>query len=143
MIQQCLTTTFRQQLLEGVHDFSVGGNIFKIALYSSTANLNSSTTAYSSSSEVEALGYTTGGATLTNINPASSGTVGYASFSAVTWTSTGITARGALIYSTDAVGYTNASVMVLDFGMDRVSQNGVFTVTFPTNNSQFAIIRLT
>lgn len=142
MIQQTPTTSFRQQLLEGIHDFRTTGNVYKIALYSSTATLNSSTTAYTSTGEIEATGYTTGGATLTNVNPASYGTTGYTSFSTVSWSSTGITARGALIYNSDAVGYTNPSVLVLDFGMDRYSESGLFTITFPTNNSQFAIIRI-
>ena len=143
MIQQVLTTSFKKQLLEGVHDFMVGGNAFKIALYTSSATLNSSTTAYTALYEVSATGYTAGGAALTNVNPASSGTVGYTSFSAVTWTSDDIVARGALIYNHDALGYTDPSVMVLDFGMDRYSQSGVFTVTFPVVDSQTAIIRIT
>ena len=142
MIQQTPTTSFRQQLLEGVHDFRTTGNVFKIALYSSAATLNSSTTAYSSSGEVEVSGYTAGGATLTNVDPSSSGTTGFTSFSTVTWSATGLTARGALIYNSDATGYTNPSVMVLDFGMDRSDLSGVFTITFPTFNSSSAIIRV-
>lgn len=142
MIQQTVTTSFRAQLLEGVHDFRTTGNIFKIALYSSSATLNSSTTAYSSTNEITATGYTAGGATLTNVDPASYGVVGYTSFSAVSWSSSDITARGALIYNSDAVGYTNPSVIVLDFGMDRLSSSGTFTITFPTVNSQYAIIRI-
>lgn len=143
MIQQTPTTSFRQQLLEGIHDFRTTGNVFKIALYSSTATLNSSTTQYGTALfEVEATGYTTGGATLTNVNPASYGTTGFTSFSAVSWTSDDIVARGALIYNSDAVGYTDPSVMVLDFGMDRHSESGLFTITFPAATSQFAIIRI-
>jgi hypothetical protein len=142
MIQQTPTVSFRKQLLEGVHDFRTTGNIFRIALFSSTATLNSSTTAYSSSGEVDVSGYTAGGATLTNVNPSSSGTTGFTSFSTVTWAVSGLTARGALIYNSDAIGYTNPSVMVLDFGMDRSSLSGVFTITFPTFNSSSAIIRV-
>lgn len=145
MIQQILTTTFKQQLLEGAHDFrATGGDTFKIALYTSAATLNSSTTAYTTDGEVADSGYTAGGATLTNVDPASSGTTGYTSFAAVTWSSSGITARGALIYNTTpAHTYTNPSVMVIDFGMDRSSDaNGNFTITFPTVSSQTAIIRL-
>lgn len=144
MIQQVLTTSFKSQLLEGCHDFrATGGDTFKIALYTSAATLNSSTTAYTTTGEVADSGYTAGGATLTNVDPASSGTTGYTSFAAVTWSNSGITARGALIYNTTpAHTYTNPSVMVIDFGMDRSSVNGVFTVTFPTVSSQTAIIRL-
>lgn len=142
MIQQTPTASFRQQLLEGVHDFRTTGNVFKIALYSSSATLNSSTTAYSSSGEVNVSGYAAGGATLTNVNPSSSGTTGFTSFSTVSWAASGLTARGALIYNSDATGYTNPSVMVLDFGMDRSDLSGVFTITFPTFNSSSAIIRV-
>ena len=144
MIQQILTTSFKQQLLEGCHDFrATGGDTFKIALYTSSATLNSSTTAYTATGEVADSGYTAGGATLTNVDPASSGTTGYTSFATVTWSNSSITARGALIYNTTpAHTYTNPSVMVIDFGMDRSSVSNVFTITFPTVNSQNAIIRL-
>lgn len=143
MILQCLTTSFKKQLLEGVHDFRVtGGDTFKIALYSSTASLDSSTTAYTATGEVSGTGYTSGGAVLTNIDPEASGTTGFTNFGTVTWSAT-LTARGALIYNTTpAHTYTNPSVMVIDFGMDRSSVSGVFTITFPTNNAQNALIRL-
>lgn len=143
MIQQTPTTSFRQQLLEGIHNFRTTGNIFKIALYTSSATLNSSTTSYDgTTNEISATGYTVGGQALTNVNPSSYGTTGYTSFAAVSWVSTNIVARGALIYSTNAVGYSNPSVIVLDFGMDRYSESGLFTITFPTADYQFAIIRI-
>ncbi len=139
MIQQVLTTSFKQELLQGIHDFRTTGDTFKIALYDSSATLNSSTTVYTGTDEVTATGYTVGGETLTNINPASSGVTGYTSFGTVTWVSDDLTARGALIYnSTEA----NKSVIVLDFGMDRSSVSGLFTITFPTADAQNAIIRL-
>lgn len=140
MIQQCMTTSFRKELLLGVHNFSAtGGDTFKISLYSDSATLNSTTTAYTSTGEVSGTGYTAGGATLTNVDPASAGTVGYTTFATVTWSAT-LTARGALIYNSSE---SNKSVMVLDFGMDRSSTGGVFTITFPTANQTTAIIRLT
>ncbi len=142
MIQQCLTTSFKVQLLEGVHDFRTTGDTFKIALYSSSADLNSSTTAYTTTGEITGTGYTAGGATLTNVNPTYLGTTAYTNFAAVTWASSSITARGALIYNTTAAGYTNASVMVIDFGMDRSSVDGAFTITFPTVGYQGPLIRL-
>lgn len=142
MIQQTLTVSFKRQLLEGVHNFRTSGNIFKIALYSSLATLNSSTTAYTTSSEIEATGYTAGGATLTNVNPSTSGTTALATFSTVTWNSSDITARGALIYNSNASGYTNPSVVVLDFGMDRSSSGSTFTITFPTTTNQYYVIQL-
>lgn len=141
MILQTPTTSFRQQLLEGIHDFRTTGNVFKIALYTSDSTLNSSTTSYDGTTfEVEAMGYTVGGQALTNVDPVSYGTTGYTSFAAVSWTSTDIVARGALIYNHTAVG--NPSVIVLDFGMDRYSESGLFTITFPLANYQFAIIRI-
>lgn len=142
-IIQALTTTFCQQVLEGVHNFKAStGNTFKIALYASTANLGSSTTAYTATGEVVATGYTAGGQALNNLGTASAGTTGYCSFSTLSWASSGIVARGALIYNSNAVGYTNPSVMVLNFGMDRYPVSGTFQLTFPTNNSTSAIIRL-
>lgn len=141
MIQQTLTTSFKQQLLQGIHDFRTTGDTFKIALYSSSADLNSSTTAYSTDGEISGDGYTAGGATLTNVDPAGNGTVGYTSFGTVTWANSIISARGALIYNSTESG--NPSVMVLDFGMTRSSESGSFTITFPTFNSQQALIRLT
>ena len=140
---QAMAVSFKSQLLEGAHDFRAsGGDTFKIALYLSTASLGPQTTAYTTTGEVSASGYTAGGATLTNVDPASSGLVGYTSFQTVTWTGA-ITARGALIYNTTpAHTYTNPAVMILDFGMDRSSVSGVFTVSFPTADQTSAIIRV-
>lgn len=144
MILQCLTTSFKQQLLEGVHDFRTTGDVFKIALYSETATLNSSTTAYSTDFEVTGPGYTAGGATLTNVDPSAYGTTAFATFATVSWPASSISnARGALIYNTTpAHTYTNPSVMVLDFGLPRFSQSDTFDISFPTFNSQYALIRL-
>lgn len=139
-IQQVLTTSFKEELLLGTHSFAAsGGDTFKIALYSEDATLNASTTAYTATGEVSATGYTAGGAALTNVEPDSAGLVAWTSFSTVSWTST-LTARGALIYNSTE---SNRSVMVLDFGMNRSSVSGVFTITFPTANATTAIIRLT
>lgn len=142
-IIQAVTSSFLGQLLQGLHDFSdTGGNNYKIALYGSSADLGPQTTAYTATGEISATGYTAGGAALTNLGVASAGTVGYTSFSPVTWTSSDITAYGALIYGTDIAGATNASVMVLSFGMSRASVGGSFAITFPTNNNTDAILRI-
>lgn len=139
-IQQILTTSFKKELLEAKHNFlASGGNTFKIALYASTATLNSSTTAYTATGEVSATGYTAGGVILSNVDPASSGTTGYVTFGTASWVSAGITARGALIYNSTS---SNRSVMVLDFGMNRSSVGTSFAITFPTADSLSAIIRL-
>lgn len=140
MIQQTLTASFLKELLQGIHDFRVAGDVFKISLYDSTATLNSSTTAYTTTGEITGTGYSAGGATLTNVEPASGGTTGYTSFSTVTWSESIITARGALIYNSTE---SNKAVMVLDFGMNRSSESGTFSITFPTADSTSAIIRLT
>ncbi len=142
-ITQSMSTSFKKQLMEGTHNFkSSGGNTFKIALYTSSATLDSSTTAYSSTNEVTGTGYTAGGNTLTNISPTTSGTTAFNDFSDTTWSSSTITARGALIYNSTASGYTNPSVAVLDFGTDKSSSAGDFTIQFPTADASNAIIRI-
>ncbi len=138
-ITQAIPTSFKQELLEGLHDFTVGGDTFKIALYTSSATLNASTTVYSATNEVVGAGYVAGGNTLTNVAPTISGTTAYLDFGDSEWTSSTITARGALIYnSTDG----NRAVAVLDFGTDKVTTIGTFTVVFPTADSSNAIIRI-
>lgn len=144
MILQALTTSFKLQLMEGVHDLRTTGDIFKIALYTNAATINSSTLAYSTDFEIVAQGYTAGGVTLTNVNPEAYGTTAFATFSGASWPNSAISeARGALIYNTTpAHTYTNPSVMVLDFGLPRSSQSGAFDIGFPTFNNQYALIRL-
>lgn len=139
-ITQAMATSFKQELLTGTHDFTNGtGDTFKIALFTSSATLGASTTAYSTSNEVSGAGYTAGGNTLTNVTPSSSGTTAFTDFADTTWSSATITARGALIYnSTDS----NKAVVVLDFGSDKTSTNGDFTIQFPTADASNAIIRI-
>jgi len=139
-ITQALCTSFKVELLTGTHNFTATtGDSFKIALYTSSATLGATTTAYSSTNEVSGTGYTAGGAALTEVTPTSSGTTAYVDFGDATWSSATITARGALIYnSTDS----NKAVAVLDFGADKTSTNGDFTVQFPTADSSTAIIRI-
>ena len=134
MISQGQCTIFKQNLLNGLENFTSG--TYKIALYTSFANLDASTTVYTTSGEVSGAGYTAGGKTLTNIVPASGDGAAYVSFNNVTWTGSGFTARAALIYN----GVTNAAVCVLDFGSDKTSSN--FTITFPTATSTTAVIIL-
>jgi hypothetical protein len=142
-IVQAFCTSFKQQLLEGAHDFrTVGGDIFKVALYTEFANLNASTTAYTSTNEIVVSGYTAGGATLTNISPSQYNLAGVASFQSVTW-SGAISARGALIYNTTPTHtYTNPACLVLDFGVTRYASNGTFTLNFPQITDLSAIVRI-
>jgi len=136
-----LCTSFKVELLKGIHNFSAsGGDTFKIALYTSSATLDASTTAYSATNEVSGSGYTAGGNTLTNIDPTSSGTTAFLDFDDTTWSTATITARGALIYNSTAAG--NPAVAVLDFGADKTSTAGDFTVVFPTADASNAIVRV-
>lgn len=140
-----MCTSFKDQLLEAVHDFRTsGGDVFKIALYSSAATLDATTTAYTSSNEVANSGtYAAGGGTLTNVTPTTSGTTAFTDFDDISFTSATINARGALIYnSTPTHTYTNPSVAVLDFGGDKISTSGTFTIQFPTADASNAIIRI-
>ena len=144
-ITQAMATSFKKQLLEGTHDFRLsGGDTFKVALYTSSATMDSSTTAYSATDEVSGTGYTATGNTLTRIDPTSSGTTAFTDFADTTWTTATITARGALIYNTtpSTGAYTNPSVCVLDFGTDKSSSAGDFTIQFPTADASNAIIRI-
>jgi hypothetical protein len=139
-ISTSMTTSFKSQLMSGLHDFdNPGGNTFKIALYTSSATLGASTTAYASGNEVIGTGYTAGGATLTSVSPTTSGTTAYVDFADVTWASSTITANGALIYNANS---SNASVITLAFGSDKSSSNGDFVIVFPTANATDAIIRI-
>jgi hypothetical protein len=140
-----MCTSFKDQILEAVHDFrSSGGDTFKIALYSSAATLDATTTAYTSSNEVANSGtYAAGGGTLTNVSPTTSGTTAFTDFDDISFTSATINARGALIYnSTPTHTFTNPSVAVLDFGGDKISTSGTFTIQFPTADASNAIIRI-
>ena len=140
-IKQAMCTSFKQALLDGEMDFSSDtSHTFKIALYTSSADLSASTTAYSTTNEISGTGYTAGGNTLTIAsNSTTSGTTAFVDFSDTSWTSSSITARGALIYKS---GGTNPSIAVLDFGEDKSSTSGTFTVTFPTADADNAIIRI-
>lgn len=140
-----MATSFKQQLLEAVHDFRLsGGDTFKLALYDNNASFTAATTAYTSSNEVGDSGsYAAGGGTLTRVNPTTSGTTAFTDFDDLSFTSATITARGALIYnSTPTHTYTNPVVAVLDFGSDKTSTTGTFTIQFPTANATDAIIRI-
>lgn len=143
-IVQAFCTSFKKQLLEGVHDFRVaGGDVFKIALYTEAANLNSTTTEYSTVGEISGAGYTAGGLVLTNIGPTEYNLAGVCSFQTASWSGASFSARGALIYnSTPAHTYTNPACLVLDFGSTRVSSNNIFEVRFPQITDLSAIVRI-
>ena len=142
-----MCTSFKNELLYGVHDFDAStGDTFNIALYDSNATLDASTTAYSATDEVSGAGYSAGGQALTNVNPTTSGTTAFTDFADETFTTATITARGALIYNTTpnttSISVSNPSVVVLDFGADKTSTAGDFTIVFPTADASNAIIRI-
>jgi hypothetical protein len=137
-----MCTSFKQELLTGTHDFTNStGNTFKLALYDNNASFTAATTAYTATNEVGDSGtYAAGGGTLTNVTPTSSGTTAFTDFADLSFTSATITARGALIYNDTAAG--DPSVVVLDFGSDKSSTSGTFTIIFPTADASNAIIRI-
>jgi hypothetical protein len=140
-----MATSFKQQLLEGVHDFRLtGGDTFKLALYDDNASFTAATTAFTATNEVGDSGsYVSGGGDLGRVNPAVSGTTAFVDFDDISFTAATITARGALIYnSTPTHTYTNPVVAVLDFGSDKTSTTGTFTVQFPTADASNAILRI-
>ena len=140
-----MCTSFKQQLLEAVHDFrNPGGDVFNLALYTNSASFTAATTAYTATDEVPNSGsYAAGGGALTNINPSSGGTTGFTDFADLTFTNATITSRGAMIYNTTpAHTYTNPSVVILDFGTDKTSTTGDFTIVFPAATATDAIIRI-
>ena len=140
MISTAMTTSFKKELLQGLHDFSnPGGDTFKIALYTSSAVLGAQTTAYTTDGEVSGPGYTAGGAVLTTVGPDSSGTTGYVTFESVSWPGASFTANGALIYNASA---SNASVIVLAFGDDKTVTGSTFQINFPVANATTAIVRV-
>lgn len=135
-----MCTSFKTQLLTGTHNFTAStGDTFKLALYTNSASFTAATTAYTATNEVSGTGYSAGGGTLTNVSPTSSGTTAYTDFADLTFSSATITARGALIYNSSA---SNAAVVVLDFGADKTSTSGDFTIVFPTADASNAIIRI-
>ena len=150
-IASVLQNTFKEELLGGYHSFNASGDTpagsaFKIALYTSSADLTTLTTVYTTSAEVASGGgYTTAGEALTNTGVAKSTVTSYTDFSDVSWTSASFTARGCMIYNTDVLsGFTtNRSVCTIDFGGDKTVSSGTFTIQFPTNDSSDAIIRIT
>lgn len=144
-ITQAMCTSFKQELLQGQHNFTAStGHTFKLALYTSSATLDASTTDYSATNEVSGTGYSAGGGTLTNVTPTTSGTTAFTDFADLTFSSATITANGALIYNTTTGGGsgTTDSVVVLAFGGDKTSTAGDFTIQFPTADASNAIIRI-
>jgi len=147
-ITSAICSSFKQELLQGKHDFdSSGGDTFKIALFTSSASLGASTTDYSTSNEISntsGSAYSAGGATLTNQGVSLSSTTAFTDFADVSYTSASFTANGAMIYNTttDGGSSTTDAVAIIAFGSDKTATNGTFTIQFPAADASNAIIRL-
>jgi hypothetical protein len=134
-----LTTSFKKELLEGAHNFGPGGNTFRLALYTSAASLDANTTTYSPSNEISETGsYVMGGVVLVPLGPSVQGSSGVVSFQNVVISGGTFTARGGLVYNAD----TGASVAVLDFGAERVSNGQIFQVQFSPISSLAALVQI-
>jgi hypothetical protein len=140
-ITQAVCNTFKSEILGAVHDFDSGsGQVFKLAMYSSAATLDASTTVYTSTNEVGNTGqYSAGGGVLTSQQVSLDGTVAIIDFADLSFTGVTLTARGAVIYNTSA---SDAAVCVLDFGSDKTATSGTFTIQFPAFTSAAAILRI-
>ena len=139
-ITSAICTSFKQELLVGTHNFTAStGDTFKLALYTSSATLGASTTAYTTTNEVSGTNYTAGGGTLTSVTPTTSGTTAICDFADLTFGTATITARGCLIYDSTQ---SNKAVAAIDFGGDKTSTAGNFTIVFPSPTATGAIIRL-
>ena len=145
---QSLTTSFKVEILKGLHAFGTSviragttADTFRVALYTSSATMDATTTAYSVTNEVSGTNYTAGGEAITIVTaPTSTSTTAWMDFTDVTWATSTITARGALIYNDTSSG--NLAVGVLDFGSDKTSTAGNFSIIFPAGDSTSAIIRI-
>ena len=142
-ITQAIANSFKKQLIEGDQNFkSSGGDKFKIALYASSATLNSATTVYTTSGEVSNTGtYSAGGGALTNGGTSIAGGVAIVDFQNISFTGVTLTARGALLYNTSSA-VSNAAVAALDFGGDKTATSGTFTIEFPAFTTSAAILRI-
>jgi len=136
-----MCTSFKVEILKAVHNFTNGtGNTFRCAMYTNSASFTAATTAYTATNEVTGTAYVAKGNTLVNVTPTSSSTTAFTDFGDSTWSSSTITARGAMIFNDTASG--DPSVVILDFGSDKSSSSGDFTIVFPTGDSTSAIIRI-
>ena len=140
-ITSAICNSFKTEILTGTHNFTASsGNTFNLALYTSDATLNKSTTAYTTSNEVSGTGYTAKGNALTSVTPVASSTTAVCDFADTSFTSASFTARGCMIFNEDASG--DPSVCVIDFGSDKTVTSGTFTIQFPTADASNAIIRI-
>ena len=139
-ITQAMCTSFQKELMTATHNFATNGNAFQLALYTSSATMSASTTAYSTSQEATGTNYTAKGGTLTKVAPTTSGTTAFTDFADLTFGTATVTARGCMIFNDTASG--DPAVAVFDFGGDKTSTAGSFTITFPAADASNAVIRI-
>jgi len=136
-----LCTSFKVELMKGVHNFTAASNQFKLALYDNSATFTAATTAYTSTNEITGTNYTAKGNFLTSVTPVAIGTTALTDFADEVFSNVTISAvRGALIFNEAATG--DPTVCVLDFGADKAASSGDFTIIFPTADASNAIIRI-
>ena len=139
-ITSAIPTSFKQELLVGTHNLTASsGNAFKLALYTSSATLGAGATAFTTTGQASGTNYTSGGATLTSVTPTTSGTTAICDFADLTFGTATVTARGCMIYNDTQ---SDKAVAVINFGGDKTSTAGNFTIVFPAANATAAIIRL-
>lgn len=139
-ITSAVCTSFKAELGTATHNFTTGQHSIRCALYTSTATLGASTTAYSATNEISGTGYTAGGVAIANVTPTTSGTTGIYDWADAQWTTASFTANGCLVYNDTAVG--NNSIFVISFGSDQTVTSGTFTIQWPTADASNAIIRI-
>ena len=140
-ITSAICNSFKTEILTGVHDFTASsGNTFNLALYTSSASLGASTTAYTTSNEVSGTGYTAKGNALTSVTPTLDSSTAVCDFADTSFTSASFTARGCLIFNDSHS--SDAAVCAIDFGSDKTVTSGTFTIQFPTADASNAIIRI-
>ena len=140
-ITSAICNSFKTEILTGTHNFTASsGDTFNLALYTSSATLNKSTTAYTTSNEVSGSGYTAKGNALTSVTPVADSTTAVCDFADTSFTSASFTARGCLIFNDSASG--DPAVCAIDFGADKTVTSGTFTIQFPTADASNAIVRI-
>jgi hypothetical protein len=139
-ISSAICNSFKQQILVGTHNFTASsGDTFKLAMYTSSASMGASTTAYSTSNEISGTGYTAGGSALTSVTPVLDGSTAVCDFADLSFTSASFTANGCLIYNDDQ---SDKAVCVVAFGGDKTVSSGTFTIQFPAAAASTAIVRI-
>ena len=142
-ISSAVCNSFKQEILVGTHNFTASsGNAFKLALYTSSATLNKSTTAYASTNEISntsGSAYSAGGKTIVSVTPALSGDTACCDFADISFTSASFTANGCLIYNDTQA---DKAVCVVAFGSDKTVSSGTFTIQFPAADASNAIVRI-